>query len=133
MAVPSCVTWVVPFGPEFLSQFAPVHVIGHDYVCQQQIDAFWELPWYLPLAAGVQRLIAIIIHGIFNQFFIPAVMTTAVILLALPLLMIVVFERSERATRQWLGVGFDTDREVLEMLFLCQVGRERDGVASRRP
>jgi protease PrsW len=69
-------------------------------------------PWvYLP---GL--LIAIIIHGMFNQFFIPAVMTTAVILLALPLLMIVVFERSERATRHWLGVGFDTDREVLEML-----------------
>jgi protease PrsW len=71
-----------------------------------------QRPWvYLP---GL--LIAIIIHGMFNQFFIPAVMTTAVILLALPLLMIVVFERSERATRQWLGVGFDTDREVLEML-----------------
>ncbi len=80
-------------------------------------------PWvYLP---GL--LLAIVIHGVFNQFFIPAVMTTAVILLALPLLMVVVFERSEGATRQWLGVGFDTDREVLEMLTTGDLRETRIG------
>ncbi len=82
-----------------------------------------QRPWvYLP---GL--LLAILIHGVFNQFFIPAVMSTAVILVALPLLMVVVFDRSEGATRDWLGVGFDTDREVLEMLTTGDLRETRIG------
>ena len=29
---------------------------------QQQIDSFWQLPWYLPLAAGLQRIVGMIIQ-----------------------------------------------------------------------
>jgi uncharacterized membrane protein YhfC len=29
---------------------------------QQQIDSFWQLPWYLPLAAGIQRIVGLVIQ-----------------------------------------------------------------------
>ncbi len=73
-------------------------------------------------------LLAILVHGAFNHFFIPALFSTVLILILLPLLMIVVFERSERATRSWLGVGFDTDRELLEMLTTGNLSETRIGV-----
>jgi RsiW-degrading membrane proteinase PrsW (M82 family) len=66
---------------------------------------------YLPGLAA-----AAVIHAAFNQFFIPAALSAAIILFVLPLTMVMVFTRSEHATRQWLGIGFDTDRELLEML-----------------
>jgi RsiW-degrading membrane proteinase PrsW (M82 family) len=59
---------------------------------------------------------AVVIHSLFNHFFIPAVASTVTIVLLLPLLTAEVFRRSEKATAHWLGVGFDTDRELLEMI-----------------
>jgi len=83
-------------------------------------------------AAGVGTLLpgvllAIVIHSAFNHFFIPAVATTMLIVLLLPVLMSIVFARSEDATRRWLGVGFDTDRELLEMISSGNVGETRIG------
>jgi hypothetical protein len=37
-------------------------------------------------------------------------------MLLLPPLMMFVFSRSERAVEGWLGVGFDADRDLLELL-----------------
>jgi len=59
---------------------------------------------------------AIAIHSLFNHFFIPAVPSTLLIMLLLPFMMALVFKRSEAATRRWLGVGFDTDRDLLSMV-----------------
>ena len=59
---------------------------------------------------------AIVIHSAFNHFFLTAVTTTQLIILVLPILMGLVFRRSEKSVRRWLGVGFDTDRELLEMI-----------------
>ena len=70
---------------------------------------------------------AIIVHAAFNQFFIPAALSAVVVLFLIPLLMIVVFARSERATRQWLGVGFDTDRELLEMVMSGNLSETKIG------
>ena len=71
--------------------------------------------------------LAIVIHSAFNHFFIPAVATTMLIVLLLPILMSIVFARSEDATRRWLGVGFDTDRELLEMISSGGVAETRIG------
>jgi hypothetical protein len=49
------------------------------------------------------------------------------IVLLLPVLMSIVFARSEEATRRWLGVGFDTDRELLEMISSGQLAETRIG------
>jgi len=56
-----------------------------------------------------------VLHSIFNHFFISPSLTTVAILILVPAAMVLVFSQSERATRQWLGVGFDTDRDLLEM------------------
>ena len=73
-------------------------------------------------------LLAVILHSAFNHFFLPAVASTMLIVLLLPVLMSVVFARSEVATRRWLGVGFDTDRELLEMISSGRLDETRIGL-----
>jgi len=60
--------------------------------------------------------LAAVIHSAYNHFFLPPIMNTLLILASLPPLMLVIFQTSERATRQWLGVGFDTDADMLNMV-----------------
>jgi RsiW-degrading membrane proteinase PrsW (M82 family) len=71
--------------------------------------------------------VAIILHSTFNHFFLPAVASTLFLVLAFPVMMSAVFIRSERATQRWLGVGFDSDRELLEMLTSGRLGETRIG------
>lgn len=59
---------------------------------------------------------AVLIHGAFNHFLTAPVMTTAIVLLALPSLMILVFIRSEQSLQKWLSFGFDADAELLRLL-----------------
>jgi RsiW-degrading membrane proteinase PrsW (M82 family) len=61
-------------------------------------------------------LIAYAIHSFYNHLILPAPAIAALQLATLPFLLIFIFERSERATRSWLGVGFDTDVELLETI-----------------
>ncbi len=72
-------------------------------------------------------LVAVGIHWFYNHFFFSPGLSTVVILLGLPLLMVLVFRRSEDSTRHWLGVGFDTDRELLEMITTGTLGETRIG------
>lgn len=60
--------------------------------------------------------LAMVIHSVFNHFFLSPVANTLIILASLPFVMFVVFQRSEHATRQWLGVGFDSDADMLNMI-----------------
>jgi RsiW-degrading membrane proteinase PrsW (M82 family) len=61
-------------------------------------------------------LSAMVIHSFFNHFLLPPQAMTAVLLLVLPPLMVLVFRQSEKSTRAWLGVGFDTDATLLETI-----------------
>lgn len=60
--------------------------------------------------------LAIVIHSAFNHLLLPAVAQTAVMLIVLPLLVVWVFDRSERATREWVGPGLDLDLELLQLV-----------------
>jgi RsiW-degrading membrane proteinase PrsW (M82 family) len=60
--------------------------------------------------------LAVTIHSLFNHFFIPPEHSTLVLLISVPLVMIFVFRQSERTLRLWLGIGFDSDQEMLEMI-----------------
>jgi len=66
--------------------------------------------------------LAIVLHSGFNHFFIAPTVTTALILVALPAFFLVVFRLSEGRTREWLGTGFDTDAELLEVVVSGQIG-----------
>ncbi|MFQ5708885.1 MAG: PrsW family glutamic-type intramembrane protease [bacterium] len=59
---------------------------------------------------------AILIHSVFNHFILPPVLTTLSLLISLPLLLILVFDLSEKSLRHWLGVGFDSDMALLQMI-----------------
>lgn len=67
--------------------------------------------------------VAIGLHSLYNHFVLPPLATAGVILVALPMLVVLVFRRSEAATRNWLGAGLDTDLEILESI---ESGRIRE-------
>ena len=72
-------------------------------------------------------LLAIGLHSFFNHFLLPPLQTTLLLLVALPVLILLVFQRSEQATRAWLGVGLDTDAELLELLESGKLSDSRVG------
>jgi hypothetical protein len=57
-----------------------------------------------------------VIHFGFNQLPLPPIVLAALIMLVLPLLLLFVFDRSERATREWVGTGMDLDLEVIQLV-----------------
>ena len=69
------------------------------------------LRWFVP---GL--LLAMASHALFNALLFAPLLATAAMLVLMPLLLLVVFGRSERATRDWLGAGFDSDSELLEQI-----------------
>jgi RsiW-degrading membrane proteinase PrsW (M82 family) len=71
---------------------------------------------------------AIVTHSFYNHFFLPPLIITLSFLIILPLLIIVIFAQSERATRTWLGVGFDTDMELLAMITTGKISETRIGM-----
>ena len=52
---------------------------------------------------------AVAIHTAFNVLPVSPLATTAMLLIVLPLLVLWVFQRSEMATRDWVGAGLDLD------------------------
>jgi RsiW-degrading membrane proteinase PrsW (M82 family) len=66
---------------------------------------------YLPGFVG-----AVVVHSVFNHFFLTPVVNTLLILVSLPVVMTIVFQRSEASVSEWLGVGFDADTELLALI-----------------
>jgi RsiW-degrading membrane proteinase PrsW (M82 family) len=90
--------------------------------------AFLERTGAHPLLAGFPGLFtAIILHSVFNHFLLSPGLSTLVVLIVFPLAVIFVFNRSEQSTRVWLGVGFDTDQELLEMITSGELAGTRIG------
>jgi RsiW-degrading membrane proteinase PrsW (M82 family) len=83
--------------------------------------------WLCVLVFVPGLLISYLIHSAYNHFFFSPVKSTIGLLVLLPLLMYVVFRASEKATRSWLGVKFDTDQELLEMIQSGRVTESRIG------
>jgi RsiW-degrading membrane proteinase PrsW (M82 family) len=76
-------------------------------------------------------LAAVALHSAYNHFLLPPLVSAAVLLALLPLLLIGVFERSERVTREWLGLGMDTDVELLQSIRSGSIGKTRVGAYLR--
>lgn len=80
------------------------------------------LPAFLP---GL--IMAVLVHSFFNHFIFSPLLTTLIVLVLLPLSLFAVFENSERATRKWLGGGFDADQELLRMMISGEFSNSRAG------
>jgi len=76
------------------------------------------LRWFLPGLA-----IAIVVHSIYNHILLNPLITTALLVVTMPVLVILVFDRSERATQEWLGAGLDGDVDRLEQILGGEVER----------
>ncbi len=83
----------------------------------------------LPLGAAVLPglLAAVVVHSLFNHFLLDPRVMTGLILIVFPLLIAFVFRESERKTRQWLGIGFDSDQALLEMVTTGVLAENRIG------
>lgn len=55
-------------------------------------------------------------HALFNHAILNPLVSTALGLILMPLLVKFVFDRSDKATRDWLRVGLDTDVELLDII-----------------
>lgn len=73
-------------------------------------------------------IVAIIAHSVYNHFFFAPIINTLAVLLTLPLLLVAVFDRSERAVADWLGMGFDADTELLELINSGEFSTSRVGL-----
>ncbi len=80
------------------------------------------LVWFLPGIA-----IAVAAHAVFNLLTFQPLITIAIMLATMPLLLLAVFNRSERATREWLGMGLDTESELLDMIMSGEITGTRVG------
>ena len=72
-------------------------------------------------------LAAIAIHGVYNQFVLPPVIATVLLIAALPPLVLLTFSRSEHATRDWMSAGLDLDVELLRLVLSDDFGATRLG------
>jgi RsiW-degrading membrane proteinase PrsW (M82 family) len=70
---------------------------------------------------------AVAIHSLFNHFVLPPLAMTAVLMVVMPILFILVFERSEKATRDWIGTSFDSQMHLLDLLVGQDVRETRVG------
>lgn len=71
--------------------------------------------------------IAVGLHATFNRALVSPLLAAAVLLLVVPLVVLAVFERSERLTREWVGGGLDLDVELLALMRSSQFGETRLG------
>jgi len=71
--------------------------------------------------------IAVAVHSTYNHLLVYPVLAAVAVLLALPALVVVVFEQSEKATREWVGAGLDLDLVILQLLTSDEVRLTRFG------
>lgn len=71
---------------------------------------------WLGLAFLPAWTVAVGLHAMFNHRLLPVIAQVLVLLIGLPLLVLWVFARSERATREWVGAGLDLDLELLALV-----------------
>jgi len=76
-------------------------------------------------------LVAVVLHSFYNHFILSPILSTIIIHFTLPLVILAVFYRSERATRRWLGSQFDTDQELMEIIKSGRVSDTHIGVFFR--
>jgi len=85
-----------------------------------------SLAWFPGWVAAVS------IHSAFNHVLLPAVAQTALLLVVLPLVLLFVFHRSERSTREWVGAGLDLDVALVQLVESEQLEGTRFGAYLHR-
>lgn len=80
-----------------------------------------------PLAGLAGLGAAYLVHSTFNHFPLAPMPMTLLELVVLPPIVLLMFQRSEQVTQEWLGVGFDTDQELLKQMSQHGISNSRVG------
>ena len=70
---------------------------------------------------------AIVLHSVYNHLLVHPLLAATLLMLVMPSIVLVVFGRSERATREWVGDGLDLDVELLKLVTSSYFGATRLG------
>ena len=81
----------------------------------------------LPVAIAPGLAAAAVLHSVFNHALVSPLLAAAMIMLVLPVVVLAVFSRSERKTREWVGAGLDLDVELLQLVTSAAFGGTRLG------
>jgi len=68
------------------------------------------------LASLPALALATALHSAYNHLVLNPLISAALVLISAPLTMLLAFEASERATRDWVGHGLDRDADLLELI-----------------
>jgi RsiW-degrading membrane proteinase PrsW (M82 family) len=114
--------WIVRgFGTALLHALTTAIIaIGAKSLIDSRPDRLWMavvVPW-----AG-----AVLLHSAFNHALVAPLLAAAVVMLVLPLVVLVVFNLSERKTREWVGAGLDLDMELLQLVKSSEFAGTRFG------
>jgi protease PrsW len=71
--------------------------------------------------------VAVVLHSTFNHALVSPILAAGVLVLILPLVVMTVFGRSEKMTREWVGDGLDLDVELLSLVRSRHFGTTRLG------
>lgn len=71
--------------------------------------------------------IAVALHAAFNYAQLSPLASAVVMMIVLPPIVLAVFERSEKVTREWVGDGLDLDMELLQLVKSSHFGSTRLG------
>ena len=61
-------------------------------------------------------VVAVVAHSVYNHFFLMPIINTLLVVASLPMLFAMVYQQSEKSVQEWLGVGFDADAEIIELI-----------------
>lgn len=116
-------TWIVRgFGTAFMHGGATAifAIVSHALIGQHPtIGRLALLPGFI---------VAVVVHSIFNHFFFAPIVNTLLVLVSLPVLLTIVFQQSEKSVSDWLGMGFDADTELLELINSGELSTSKVGL-----
>jgi RsiW-degrading membrane proteinase PrsW (M82 family) len=116
-------TWIVRgFGTAFMHGGATAifAIVSHTLIGQHPtLGRVTLIPGFI---------IAVVVHSIFNHFFFAPIVNTLLVLVSLPILLTIVFQQSEHSVSEWLGMGFDADTELLELINSGELSTSKVGL-----
>lgn len=72
-------------------------------------------------------LFSILLHSVYNQFIVSPLISTLIILVSVPFVVILIFEQNEKSLRKWLEIEFDTELRLLNMIKSGQFSKTKSG------
>lgn len=116
MGVASLGVWLVRgFGTAVMhgAATAAFGVIGQ-WITERQMRIEGARYRFHPLAFAPGLVAAILIHGLYNHFPDQPILSMAVVLVAAPMSLVLVFSKSEHAAHRWLVDEYETHEHMLE-------------------